>query len=107
MHEKFIFSHDWAKMSEQEIKKAEEEGKIRFPSPDEFRKMKKREFNEWRVRFRPYIEEIHDTVSKTVKSFPKGLLFITRYFAETIVKGLDLKSKQAKQGRQSNFTTPF
>jgi hypothetical protein len=66
-------------MSEKERQRAEEAGKIRLPSPNEFRHMKKEEMNEWRVRFKPYIEEIHEGISKTLKSFPKGLLFITRY----------------------------
>lgn len=79
VHEKLIFSSDWAKMSESEQKKALSEGKLRLPSPRELRNLNSKQIAEIREQFKPMIDEIKDGVPKVLKSFPKGLLFITRY----------------------------
>ena len=79
VHVKFIFSKDWDKMSEEEQKKAINEGKIRLPSQGEFRKMKKDEITEWSKTMKPYIEEIKDSFISLLRKLPHGLLLVCRY----------------------------
>ena len=78
IHDKFIFNTDWLKMSEKEREKAIQEGKFRLPSTKEFKNMSKEELNEWRIKFKPYIEEIKDSILKVFHQFPKGLILVCR-----------------------------
>jgi hypothetical protein len=40
--------------------------------------MKREELNEWRVKFKPYIEEIKEEILHVFKNFPKSLLLVCR-----------------------------
>jgi hypothetical protein len=79
VHPAFIFSSDWAKMTEEEREKATKEGKLRLPSPKEYLKLKNTERNELRVKFKPYFEEIREDALQVLRTFPKGLIFVCRY----------------------------
>ena len=78
VHPKFIFARDWLLMSAGEKEKAIKEGKINLPSPHEFQKMKSHEFKEWKEKVQPYLDEIHESVIKVFKNFPKSLMLVCR-----------------------------
>jgi hypothetical protein len=65
-------------MTDKQREEAISEGKIRLPTPKEFRKMKKEELNELRAKFKPYIEEMKEDALAVFRSFPKGLMLVTR-----------------------------
>jgi hypothetical protein len=79
IHEDFIFSSDWARMTDEQREKATKEGKFPLPSPREFKSMKKEELIEWKTKFKPYFEELKQNVLDVFKSYPKCLLFVSRY----------------------------
>ena len=78
VHPKLIFAKDWSLLSDDEKEKATKEGKIKIPSPSEFRKMKSSEFKEWKAQAQPILDEIHDGVFEVFNSFPKSLLLVCR-----------------------------
>lgn len=78
IHDKFIFNSDWIKMTEKEKEDAIQQGKFRLPSTKEFKKMSKEEIKEWRVKFKPYIDELKDDITKVFQQFPRGLLLVFR-----------------------------
>lgn len=78
IHDKFIFNSDWIKMTQKEKDNAIQEGKFRLPSTKEFKNMSKEEIKEWRVKFKPFIDELKDDITKVFQQFPRGLLLVFR-----------------------------
>jgi len=79
IHPAFIYAKDWILMSDEEKSTATREGKIRLPTKNEFRSMKKEDYKEWRAQVQPFIEEIHDSFLHVFKNFPKSLLLVSRF----------------------------
>jgi hypothetical protein len=79
LHDKFIFAKDWALMSEKERTKATNDGKYRLPSTKEMRTMTKEQWKEWKIKFKPIIEELHNNALNVFRNFPKSLLLVCRY----------------------------
>jgi aarF domain-containing kinase len=75
----FIYDKDWVKMTELERQKAIDAGKLRLPSPKEFAKMSSTEKAEFRLKFKPYLEEIKDNFLQVFNSFPKCMLLVCRF----------------------------
>ena len=57
----------------------------RLPSPKEFRTMKREELNEYRRKFKPFIEELKDEMLEVFRTFPKCMMLVCRYFWLLIV----------------------
>lgn len=78
VHPKFVYNSQWVKMSDEERKKALDDGIIRIPTPNEFRNMKSQELYELRAKCKPYFEEIKEDISKVLKLFPRTLFLAFR-----------------------------
>lgn len=79
VHDMFIFDKTWKKMSAVEKEKAIEEGKIRIPTREEWKKLTPNEWAEMRAKFQPYMEEIRENIVKTLKLLPRNLILVLRY----------------------------
>lgn len=66
-------------MSEKEKLKAIDEGKIKIPTHDEYKKMSSEEIKNLRQEVKPYFEEIKQSILALLRQMPYSLLLVCRY----------------------------
>jgi hypothetical protein len=78
LHDKFIYSSDWDKMSAKQTEMALENGKIRLPSRSEFKNMSKEEARKWSAIIRPILDDLQKKILMTFRQIPKSFLLVFR-----------------------------
>ena len=78
LHPKFIYKADWLKLSEDAKLALEKDGISVIPSQADFKKMTRQELNELRQKFKPFFEEIKESILEVFRSIPRALLLVCR-----------------------------
>jgi hypothetical protein len=84
LHSKLILNSEWNRMSEEAQKRATQEGKLKLPSPKQYKSMTREEISKWKADFKPILEEIKENVARVFRNIPTSLLFVMRYFPTQI-----------------------
>lgn len=78
LHPKFIYKADWLKLSDEAKLALEQDGISVIPSPADFKKMSRQELNELRQKFKPFFEEMKESILEVFRSIPRSLLLVCR-----------------------------
>jgi hypothetical protein len=76
---KLVYNADWLRMSEEEKKAAEAEGKIRLPEFSKMKTMSKKEREEFRDKLTPIFEEYKERINRVFLAIPRSLLLVCRF----------------------------
>ena len=78
LHPKFVYKADWLRMSDDAKLALEKDGIQVIPSPRDFKNMSRQELNEVRQKFKPFFEEMKESILEVFRSIPRALLLVCR-----------------------------